>query len=251
MTKYAAFGTQLEVGVGDVQIETATVIGTITGSGNARVIVTCTGMTGTPVTTDVAVLNLDSAAVVAGKIRAALAEVAAIAYLFEVSGTGATVVLTRKIPIATIANLNIDIDNQTCTGLTDAPTSTATHAGEETYATVVQVQSFDGPDLSLDTDDVTTHDSPGAFEEVVATILRTGELSMDIVYDPNHATHDASTGLIALMEARALIGNKFTFPDGTLWYLASFVTGFKPAAPHDGKLAAAVKMKISGAPILA
>jgi len=107
------------------QVETATVVGTIVNSGNATVIVTCTGVTGSPITTNVAVVSGDTASVVAGKIRTALGAVAAITSFLTVGGTGATVTLTR-LNSASVANLNISIANGTCTGLTAAGTSTDT-----------------------------------------------------------------------------------------------------------------------------
>ena len=53
---------------------------------------------------------------------------------------------------------------------------------------IAQVQSIGGPGLSADTVDVTSHDSTGAWEEVVVSILRSGEITLDIVYDPANAT---------------------------------------------------------------
>ena len=109
------------------QTETATVIGTIVNSGNATVIVTCTGMTASPITTSVAVVSGDTASIVAGKIRTALGLVANITSFLTVGGTGATVTLTRVSPGASIANFNISVDNGTCTGLTAAATSAETY----------------------------------------------------------------------------------------------------------------------------
>lgn len=114
---------------GTLQVETATVVGTVTGDGNAAVIVTAAGMTNSPKTIPVAVLNTDTASVVGGKIRTALgADVDVIAF-FTVSGAGANVILTRRAAAANDATLNISIDNDTCTGLTAAPTSSNTTAG--------------------------------------------------------------------------------------------------------------------------
>jgi len=255
MAKQAAFGTVLNMGAGDVQIETATVVGTIepAGAGNAAVIVTATGMTGSPITLAVPVANNDSAALVGGKIRAFIisdATAAAIRAMFDVSGTGATVVLTRKIPIETDAFLNIAIDDGTSSGLTNAPTSVDTHAGE-TLAAVAYVQSLGGPGLSLDTEDVTTHDQAVAWEEVVATILRSGELSVDIVYDPAEGSQDDTTGLVAMLDNKTLVGFSIVFPDATEWAFAAYVTGYEPSAAHDGALTAAAKLKITGTPVLA
>ena len=109
------------------QVETATVVGTITSpaGGNASAIVTCTGMTGTPITTSVAVTLGDTASVVAGKIRTALGNVANITSFLTVGGSGIYVTLTR-LASASISNLNIAIANDTCTGLTNAGTSANT-----------------------------------------------------------------------------------------------------------------------------
>lgn len=255
MTKQSAFGTILNMGAGDVQIETATVVGTIeaAGAGNAAVIVTAAGLGGGSDILAVPVANNDTAAVVAGKIRDFMrtdASAADIRALFEIGGATTAVILTRKIPMEDDATLNIDIDDGTCAGLTDAPTSADTHAGE-TLAAIAYISNISGPGLSADTEDVTTHDSTGAWEEHVVTVLRSGELTLDIVYDPAEGSHDATTGLLAMLEARLPVGFEIVFPDTTAWAFAAVVTGFEPSAPHDGALTASVKLKVTGAPILA
>lgn len=111
------------------QVETGTVVGTVTGSGNATVIVTATAMANSPKTVSVAVTNGDSASTVGGKIRTALAADADVKAFFDVSGSGADVVLTTKIARGNDTTINISIANGTCTGLTSAPTSANTTAG--------------------------------------------------------------------------------------------------------------------------
>jgi hypothetical protein len=158
------------------QVETATVVGTITLSGNAAVVVTAAGMTGSPKTIQVAVLENDTASDVAGKIRTALGLDAAVIALFAVSGATDKVILTRLAPAANDATLNISIDNGTCTGLTTAATSANTTAGVQTdtvsvgiakkfglphiveNASLLQEKIFDGSDdngtLAVDADEV-------------------------------------------------------------------------------------------------
>lgn len=114
---------------GVFQVGTATVIGAITTAGNATVIVTAAGMTGSPITLPVAVALNDTDAQVAAKIRAALLLSAVIAAFFTVGGAGANVILTRTTSAADDATLNVSIDNGTCAGLTTAATSTTTTAG--------------------------------------------------------------------------------------------------------------------------
>lgn len=111
------------------QVETATAVGTVTGSGNATVIVTAAGMTGTPKTFNVPVVNGDTPSVWAPKVVAALAADSAVTALYTVGGTGATITLTRITAAANDASLNISLDNGTCTGITTAATSVNTTAG--------------------------------------------------------------------------------------------------------------------------
>lgn len=138
------------------QVETATVIGTITGTGNASVTVTAYGMVNSPKTISVAVTSGDTASIVGGLIRTALAFDSSVAAMFLVSGSGANVVLTKHVAAANDSTLNIAIDNGTCTGLTAAPTSTNTTAGTgmtNGYCTLAQLKSADVLNFSG-----TTHD---------------------------------------------------------------------------------------------
>jgi hypothetical protein len=143
---------------GVAQVETATAAGTVTASGNATVVVTAAGMTGSPKTISVAVLNGDTASVWAGKVRTALAADTAVAALFTVDGTTTAIRLTRK-PTATYtvgstsvplyaandATLNISLDNGTCTGITTAATSANTTGG--TLTAGVYLLDGDGKDF--------------------------------------------------------------------------------------------------------
>ncbi|MBI3654069.1 MAG: hypothetical protein HY231_23815 [Acidobacteria bacterium] len=127
----AVKATKTLIKAGVAQVETATVVGTIgaSGAGNATVIVTSAGMSGSPITLNVAVANNDTASQVATKIRTALNANATIAARFTIGGSGADITLTRVAAAANDATLNVSIDNGTCTGLTSAPTSANTTAG--------------------------------------------------------------------------------------------------------------------------
>jgi hypothetical protein len=114
---------------GTKQVETATVVGTVTGDGDASVVVTSAIVTGSPLTVAVPVLNTDTASVVAGKIRAALTANPHIATKFTVGGATDKVILTALEAAANDTSLNISIDNGTCTGLTTAASSANTTAG--------------------------------------------------------------------------------------------------------------------------
>lgn len=111
------------------QVETATVVGTITGNGNATVVVTAASLPNSPKTLSVAVLNADTASAVATKIRTALNADTDIKNFFEIGGSGADITLTTKVARANDTTMNMSTANGTCTGLTSAPTSANTMAG--------------------------------------------------------------------------------------------------------------------------
>lgn len=123
----------------------------------------------------------------------------------------------------------------------------------ESFTTITEVMEISGPELSLDTTDATTHDSTAGWEEVIATILRSGEVSLTIQYSPTDSTHNASTGLIKDMTDRTLRNFQLVFPDAssTTFSFSAYVIGFSPSAPADDKLTAEVALKASGQPTLA
>ena len=116
-------------GAGVNQVETATAAGTITASGNATVVVTGDDIVGSPLTVSVAVLNTDTAATWAGKVRTALGAVTAITSLYTVGGATTAISLTRIVKRYNDSTLNISLANGTCTGITAAPTSANTTPG--------------------------------------------------------------------------------------------------------------------------
>lgn len=118
---------------------------------------------------------------------------------------------------------------------------------------IAQITNISGPSLSLDTEDVTSHDSTGGWEEVVGTILRSGEVTLEIEYDPNAATHkNATGGLIYDMISKTAQTYSIVFPSNptVTWSFSTLVVGFEPSAPHDGALTATVTMKPTGQPNL-
>ena len=142
---------------GSAQIETATAAGTIAASGNASVTVTAAGMTGSPKTIPVAVLLNDTASQWADKVRVALNADTAVSALFAVSGSGTSIILTRKATLiasgeittsifpSTDATLNVALANGTCTGITAAASSANTNAGVATDG--VLIYDGDGKDF--------------------------------------------------------------------------------------------------------
>ena len=78
------------------------------------------------------------------------------------------------------------------------------------YNVVANVTSITGPALSLDVEDVTSHDSTAAWEEVVPTIIRSGELTLEINYNPASPMHMIGTGAGAAITAAIVLDETFT-----------------------------------------
>lgn len=109
---------------------------------------------------------------------------------------------------------------------------------------IPNITNFQGPSLSTDTVDVTAHDSPSSFEQHVPTIVRGGEVTFDINYDPV-AHHYAGHGL-AFNLITKLIDTWTTGGPIGVWVFTGYVTKFEPQAAHDGKMTASVAIKVTG-----
>jgi len=116
----------IQTNAGTKQVETATIVGTITKGGTVTVTVKSAHYADDKVM-HVAVDLGDDAAAVAGKIQSYIAPL--VADHFTVSGEGADVVLTTKVADANDPTLNIAYTNGTCEGLTPDASSTDTTPG--------------------------------------------------------------------------------------------------------------------------
>lgn len=166
---------------GTKQVETATVVGTITTAGNATFTVTGSGITGSPLAVSVAVLLGDTARDVAAKAAAALNSNAAVSALYLAIAYETTVILKRKIPAANDATLNVAIANGTCAGLTAAPTSANTTAGVAlaSLSPIVNYPDTGSAPSKLDTTDL----SQPKYKTHIFGLQEAGDLTFEANYD--------------------------------------------------------------------
>lgn len=123
----------------------------------------------------------------------------------------------------------------------------------ESFTTIAQVLDISGPELEQRREEATSHSSPGGWVEKVGTLLDGGEVSFDLHFIPTHATHDATTGLIADMVNRTKRNFQLVFPDAsnTTWAFTALVATFGSTEPVEGKLEGSVTLDITGQPTLA
>lgn len=116
---------------------------------------------------------------------------------------------------------------------------------------IAGVRDISGPGLSADTIDVTAHDSPGAVREFIKSLIDAGELSFDLVWDP-----EDEAGQQILLDRMLLVSDDAVHPyrlvfntaNSRTWGFTAVVNGFEPSNPVEGEISASVKLKISGLP---
>lgn len=120
----------------------------------------------------------------------------------------------------------------------------------EVFTTIGGVKDIGGPALSLDSTEADAHDQ--TWGQRVVSMLRMGEITFNVNFDPAYALHDDASGLIADMVAKKLRNYQlvFTDDDTTTWAFAAFVTNVGPSAPVNGVLEAAVTLSPSGGPTI-
>src|SRR3972149_3606612 len=122
----------------------------------------------------------------------------------------------------------------------------------EGFTTIAEVNDLGGPSLALEAVDVTNPPPLEGWREFIGGLLDGGEVSFSINYQPTHATHNNTTGLLRDMRTRTKRNFQLVFTDigGTTWSFTALVTGFEPGAPVDAQLTADVTLQITGKPTL-
>ena len=118
--------------------------------------------------------------------------------------------------------------------------------GTEVFTAVAEVRNIGGPELSVDTTDVTPHSTSAPWRHHVATLIDGGEVSIDLNFLPSAADQTAlRADLIARTKRNFRIEWPIT-PTAQRASFAAFVTKLSPSAPHDGELSASMTLKITG-----
>lgn len=127
---------------------------------------------------------------------------------------------------------------------------TAIGFGSPTPSDIANVVRIVSPDASMETIDVTAHDSASDYREIVPSFLALGECTFDLNFDPQETTHmDATGGLWDLFENKTRELWTITFTDGSTMAFNAYVT--KPpvvTAATDDAYRGSVTLMADGAP---
>ena len=116
---------------------------------------------------------------------------------------------------------------------------------------IAELNAISGPNMSVDTIDLSSHDSANTFREFVAGLRDGGEISVE----GNFYSGD-TTGQIALitdMQAGSAKTAIITGPTAAAytWTVTAICTSFELTHPHDDKIGFSATFKITGKPVLA
>ena len=122
--------------------------------------------------------------------------------------------------------------------------------GPETFTTLAEVKSIDGPTMETEVIDVTTHSSAaaGPFREKLAGLIDAGEVTFELNLVPNNAQHDS---LRADQTARTKRNFELWFPGSGSADVEfeAVVTNFPLSFPVDGPIESSVTLTITKAPV--
>lgn len=122
--------------------------------------------------------------------------------------------------------------------------------GSGTYVTVGEVKDIDFGGPVRETEEVTTHESPGRFRERVSTLRDGDTVTFTINWDPQDSTHDDTDGLLSHLNADDAKTYRVVFPttNNKTWEFDGFVNSFPPDAPVEGVLETEVEIELTGQP---
>ena len=120
------------------------------------------------------------------------------------------------------------------------------------YTDLTFVGDINGPELNIETIDVTTHDSADNFAEFLAGIADGGEVTFDLVFDTSSAAHEALYNHVA-----ARVKHNFylkapgwaSVGGGGHWAFAGIFTKWGGTFPVKDKIMASMTIKVSGKPV--
>jgi hypothetical protein len=118
------------------------------------------------------------------------------------------------------------------------------------FGTVAEVGDIKGPELTRDDIDATTHDSPDDFEESIAGLKKSGNVTFKINWNPSDPTHGGTGSLWDLYGTGVETDFTITSPRGDELAFAATVQGIGPDFPVNGLIAADITLKVTGEVLL-
>jgi predicted secreted protein len=110
---------------------------------------------------------------------------------------------------------------------------------------IAELTSIGGLELSADTIETTTLDSPDGYRTFEQGLKDAGEVSLSGYFDPTE-----HQGLLTDFESGAVTTYSIEFPDATKWDFDAIVTGYSTGAELEDNVSFEATLKVSGKPTL-
>lgn len=118
------------------------------------------------------------------------------------------------------------------------------------FVKVAQIRDLDGP--AAESDQIEVSHRGSRWRRYVAGMRDGGEVTFDVIFDPNDASHDptGADSMYAKLKNGVVDSYRITFPGAgtnkTTATFDAFVSGFEITAPLEDGLAADLTLKITG-----
>lgn len=112
--------------------------------------------------------------------------------------------------------------------------------------------TINGISISVDSTEVTTHDSTDAYKEFLPGLIDAGEVGIEGYFD--HTDTTGQQAMLADTNSRSSEACVITFPTtkATTWTFTGFITSIKIGdAPVDGAIPFSATIKVTGKPVFA
>jgi predicted secreted protein len=125
-------------------------------------------------------------------------------------------------------------------------------AGGSTYVAIAQVRDISGPSIERESIDVSHRDTTNNWRKFKKGFKNGGEVTFDIVFDPDVATHGSgATGLWSdLLDDTTIHTWQLDFAGAGTASFAGFVQNYEPENPFDDAQMASLTIKVDGEPAL-
>lgn len=116
--------------------------------------------------------------------------------------------------------------------------------GAVEFVDIAELKDITPPALTRNSIETTTHNQDA--DRYIVGIKRHGEMSMNLNFLPDNATHDHVTGLQQAWDDGSRDIYRIAYPNGRTWIFSGYVTNLEPDAPVDDALTADVTIRPTG-----
>jgi hypothetical protein len=118
--------------------------------------------------------------------------------------------------------------------------------GDSTFTDIARIRSITPPSVTADMADATVLSSEDGVEEKQPTILRLGDATLNVLFEPDDEDQKA---FLERLVNRELVTCRIVYPDGNYLEFKAYIAGFEPGEiTTDGLLEATITLAATAKP---